>query len=432
MDYKKSIYNIILEKNGKSYVWNTLSGAFAGLTEDMASCLLAEDCDISLLPDFDTLRKNYFIVPSTFDEYGYVIHRADRIMETEEPETLFFVIAPTLNCNYHCPYCFENQRTSFASMSREVIAGTKNFISTAVKANRRLKYLQVTWFGGDPLLCLSAIEEIGDFLSGLCAERNIVYRASVITNGRFLNQKAVDVLLKSHIVKLQVSFDGTEEQYCEYKKASADDYRATLSNVALAARNGLPVLIRINIRNNDFAPAYRLADLLLGKMNLNGQIKIYPAFVNEGPADGRADLYTKYVPLESSFARYIRDTYSENSYFNKLAFAHGVSCHLSCKNNYCIGPEGELYKCEHHFGQKNYVTGSIFRSNEDSFAARYHRIAAACQREEKCRFCPVFPICMGGCPNSALLGERNFDCGSFLLHLKERQLRTIKGHTEQP
>lgn len=428
MKYKRSIYNIIANEGGKSFVWNTLSGAVAVLDDNLLAYISSEVTDINHCEELESLRENHFIVPEAFDEYNFVLERADRMMEEAEPENMFLVIAPTLNCNYRCQYCFENQRTSFSSMSQRVIVDTKNFIRKKVDRNCHLKCLQVTWFGGEPLLRLAEIEEMEIFFANLCEKRNIEYRSSLITNGRFLNQHAIDVLLRTHIRKLQISFDGTETTYCQSKQASVEDYRITLSNVKMAAQSGLPILIRINIRNNDFSPAYQLSDLLLGEMELSRMIKIYPAFVNEGPVESRAEMYRRFVDLEHSFAQYIFDHYSADNYFNKLAFAHGIPCSLSCNGNVCIGPNGELYKCEHHFGQMEYVVGNIYQNTAESFENEYYQITKQSLHKEDCRCCPVFPICMGGCPNSMILGEHNFDCNSFISYLTRRQLRNITSH----
>ena len=422
--YKKSAYTILCERGGKPYIWNTLSGALASIDPDMIASLLTDVIDPASCPNFDALKANRFIVPSDFDEYEFVLNRANLIKATEDPRNMFFVIAPTLNCNYRCPYCFEEGRTSFCNMSSETCSEIKHFITDKILANDNLKYLHITWFGGEPLLCLDKIEDISFYLIGLCAARNIECRFSVITNGRYLDSHAIDVLQKMNVKKVQISFDGTQATYCAAKKATVSDYNETLKNVVLAAKRGLPLLIRMNIRNNNFAPAYELADLLLWDKGLANNIKLYPAFVVEGDTESRAKRYSEFVTLEKEYAKHIIKNYSADSYYNKLAVSHGVSCSLSCKGNYCIGPEGELYKCEHHFGQRQYVVGTVWGQTEP-FAAQYRNISESNDRKPECRTCPVFPICMGGCPNSHLQHEKNFDCTAFITHLIDRQLRVL-------
>jgi len=424
--FKKSDYTIICEKDGKYYLWNTLRGGLAEVSPDVISCLSSGMFDPSSCPDFEELNANRYIVPSDSDEYGFILERAKSIKAKEDPKNMFFAIAPTLKCNYHCPYCFENDRTSFSSMSDQTSSAVKQFISEKAAANSNLKCLHITWFGGEPLLCLNTIEEISMYLLDFCAKRNIECRFSIITNGRYLDLHAIEILQKMKVKKVQISFDGPQKTYCQAKRASNEDYKQTLNNVILAAQCGLPLLIRINIRDNNFTPAYELADLLLWDNGLAHLIKLYPAFVVEGNKEDRAKRYADFVKLEKEYARHIINNYSLDSYYNKFAVSHGISCSLSCKNNYCIGPSGELYKCEHHFGQKDYVVGDVWGKTE-VFADLFRVISENSDKKTECAKCPVFPICMGGCPNSHLLHEKNFDCKSFIEHLIDRQLRVIKG-----
>lgn len=423
--YKKSVYTITCNRDGKHYIWNTLSGALASVDDEVIACLSSGQFDPSSCPTFDDLKSNRFIVPSDFDEYNYILERAKSIKAKEDPRNMYFVIAPTMKCNYRCMYCFENRRTSFTSMSKQTCTEVKHFIADKIAANSNLKCLHITWFGGEPLLCLSTIEDMSTYFSDLCEKLSVECRFSVITNARYLDLHAIEVLQKMKVKKVQVSFDGPQKTYCTAKRASAEDYKQTLNNVVLAAQCGLPIIIRINIRNNDFAPAYELGDLLLWDNNLAHSIKLYPAFVVEGNVEDRAKQYVDFVKLEKEYAKHIAENYSSDSYFNKLAVSHGVSCSLSCKNNYCIGPEGELYKCEHHFGQKEYIVGTVWGQTEP-FAEEYQSVSDSCDRKPECKACPVFPICMGGCPNSHLLREKNFDCASLINHLFERQLRVLK------
>lgn len=424
--YLSSRYNIVAERCGRHYVWNTLSGAVAVLDDEIERRLFSDEIDLLQDSVIQELAQNYIVIPDGFDEYEYVLKRARGILTEGTPTDLHVVIAPTLRCNYHCEYCFESKRTSFSDMERSIAEETWRFVKEKIEGNCKLGCFHVTWFGGEPLLRLDIIRWLSSHFIEMCESRDVIYRASLITNGRYLDADAVDVLIKDRIKRTQISLDGTEGLYCQVKHASKSDYYATISNVERAVQKGLPIVLRINIRNNDFSSAYKLADLFLGEMSLDGMIKLYPAFVSEGDVAGRKSLYADFVIGEKRFAQYIFDRYSRKSYYNKLSFAHGVACSLSCENNFCIGPKGELYKCEHHFGRENFIVGDIFSNNRARFAQEYEHVCYSSMQKETCKNCPIFPICLGGCPNSNLLGEENFDCKSFVGHLIDCQLRKVE------
>lgn len=171
--------------------------------------------------------------------------------------------------------------------------------------------------------------------------------------------------------------------------------------------------------------AYELVDLLFDKMSLSGKLKVYPAFVYEGDDDKQKSMRDGFVEGKKRFARYVYDKFSEKSYYNKLSFARGVACSLSCLNNFCIGPDGELYKCEHHFGRKGFIVGNVFSDERCRFLQEFESAIQAFRSKDLCRKCPIFPICLGGCPNSNFLGGRNADCKSYIEHLTECQVRRV-------
>lgn len=426
-NYMPSRYNLIYKSNDLYYVWNTLSGAVATLNEEILGLLFCGEIGHLKSAVIENLVKNRIVVPSSFDEYEYVLNRSNKILNEESPQDLHFVIAPTLHCNYRCEYCFELSRTSFSDMTEDVSSKVCNFVKNCVDRNCNLRCLHITWFGGEPLLRADIIEKLSNSFVEFCSLRNIDYRATLITNGRYLDARVAEKLVKIGIKRIQISLDGTMESYCRAKRASRSDYLTTIANVGNAARKGLPIVLRINIRDNDFSSAYQLADLFFAKMALGGMVKLYPAFVNEGDLKKRRDLYAGFVLEDKRFARYVYDKYSEESYYNKLSFAHGVACSLSCKSNFCIGPMGELYKCEHHFGQKDFIVGNIsdVGCNDKSFLPTYERSVKASMYKEQCKECSVFPICLGGCPNSNLLNDQAFDCKDYIKYLVECQMRRI-------
>lgn len=75
-----------------------------------------------------------------------------------------------------------------------------------------------------------------------------------------------------------------------------------------------------------------------------------------------------------------------------------------------------------------YIVGNISQDTAEPFENEYYQITKQSLHKEACRCCPVFPICMGGCPNSAVLEEHNFDCNSFISYLTRRQLRNITSY----
>ena len=65
---------------------------------------------------------------------------------------LILTINPTLACNFACPYCFEKQHPDI------FMNGTiENKIINFINLHKGAKILDVTWFGGEPLLAFDRI-----------------------------------------------------------------------------------------------------------------------------------------------------------------------------------------------------------------------------------------------------------------------------------
>lgn len=59
------------------------------------------------------------------------------------------IIAPTLDCNFRCPYCFEDLKKIY--MTKGTVNAIKNFVRNKIKNG--VTNLNVSWYGGEPLLC---------------------------------------------------------------------------------------------------------------------------------------------------------------------------------------------------------------------------------------------------------------------------------------
>ena len=76
-------------------------------------------------------------------------------------------------------------------------------------------------------------------------------------------------------------------------------------------------------------------------------------------------------------------------------------------NSLCIGPKGELYKCEHDFGVDEKCIGSI---TEGIYFSDHFMQYMNQPLPQKCKECKIFPLCLGGCPNARSYSADNSSC----------------------
>ena len=418
--YKASIYNNYFLDGEKTYIWNSFTGALASFEQDTLHLLDQDVITEGESPFIDMLLHNGYIVDQNADEYQYVCDRSEEHLTNGTPERLNYVIAPTMACNYKCVYCFENGRQSFQSMTEKVASDILRFILQEMDKHNSLKEVHITWFGGEPLLQQERIKEISYPLINECVKRGVNYGASIITNGRYLTAETAKLLAAVRVNKVQISFDGTEKIYCEKKVATPEDYRTTLENIRAAAEYLHQIIVRINVGEDNAKDVYKLADILLGEYCLAGKIRLCPAFTVEGAKDERPAKYRRFAEFEKQFKQYVLRTYGASSYDERIPHARGCVCNMACRGSFCIGPKGELYKCEHHFGRKEYEVGDIYGAVDEMRRNAYDDLSRKTLQREACKSCPVFPVCMGGCPNSTAEDTLNFDCDSYRKRMVEQ------------
>lgn len=78
--------------------------------------------------------------------------KMDYLLESFSNSKLILTLAPTSQCNFNCPYCFEENKP-ICKMSEQTISNIVKFIAKY----ENLKQLYLTWYGGEPLLALNIL-----------------------------------------------------------------------------------------------------------------------------------------------------------------------------------------------------------------------------------------------------------------------------------
>lgn len=413
--YKPSRYNVLVDRPQGSYLWNTFTGALIKLDEDATAYLASFEGGREVDGDgrFACLLENGCIVDSRYDELGKVLFDEKTVMLEEHPSAVRYTIAPGLGCNYACDYCFEQGRRGGRGMSRTTQDAVCDFIIGAAEANLRLEAIGVTWFGGEPLLYLDAIEHMSARLMAFCEVAGLAYSAGIVTNGRFLTPEAARTLVACAVNRVQISVDGMAELYTRNKHASREDFDAVIGNVCACA-DILPITVRINVAD-DGSEALALTRHLLGERGLDGKIGIYAAHVRDYCGATNAEereSHRDFLAFEKSYQALFGEDrpFSAESLSRIAPKRRCTTCLSVCAPNYCIGPEGELYRCEHHFGSPEHVVGTVregrfYTAADTAYLTHVHRA--------ECLACELLPICLGGCPNDSRGGEGALACDEF-------------------
>lgn len=171
-----SKYNYLFKTERFGYLlFNSLSNIFLHIPESSVPTLKGLQLHPEKITDLenqDQLLQYKVIVDNDFDEISLL--KASESIARYSPNTLGLVIAPTLGCNFRCSYCYEsNKQTTLMD------SNVQDAIVNYVRERKQFKNLDVTWYGGEPLLCMNIIEKLSsDFIN-----LNLNYSAGIITNG---------------------------------------------------------------------------------------------------------------------------------------------------------------------------------------------------------------------------------------------------------
>lgn len=210
---KWSKYNFMFKaKSGDFYLlYNTMSNVFLKLDNSIASLLLKirngqlseDDLDEELRKEI--LDNNILVRDDNIELAKFKLLKQYNRMNDD---VLSLTIAPTMACNLHCSYCFEQNHPS-VFMKDDV----EDAIIAFIKGLRDVKYIHISWFGGEPLLYFDRIVSLTNRIKSIQTVKG--YEAEIITNGVNMSADKASALENLNIKTVHVTIDGLESIHNE-------------------------------------------------------------------------------------------------------------------------------------------------------------------------------------------------------------------------
>jgi uncharacterized protein len=265
--------------------------------EESEGLLLAE---LASLQKFSFQEFNNKETINEFVEKGYVISaniseitEAEKayLGESQKGTSIIITITTTTICNMDCPYCFEVNKPSVVLKNATLLQNIKNYVTQMINmSSRKFDSLELTWYGGEPLINIKVIQELTPLLLEIAQENNLVYQAGIITNGIYLTQENLKILTEEcFVLTYQVTVDGAEETHNRnrpLKGKNQENYTKIMRNLS-----GLPdssfLILRVNVDREvaegidqllDDLESYQIWPQRIKKM----QIDLRPVIAYEG------------------------------------------------------------------------------------------------------------------------------------------------------
>jgi uncharacterized protein len=426
---KASRYNrLFRSEDGMWLAFNSWSTALAEIDPEQKDFVVAlleapdtTPCETSEQRGIrEALLRAHFLIHDEDDELATA--KADLLRDRFRVDQLHLTIAPTMDCNFRCDYCFEEHLK--VSMSKHVQDRLQEWTHARLDT---AKLLAVCWYGGEPLLprAFPVVERLSEGFMELCRSRGARYEAQLVTNGFFLDRPRMERLRELGVGKVQVTLDGPPEQHDRRRHLQGG--RGTFDRILQNLKECVDLAefqVRINIDARNSMDALRVVEILV-EHGLGDKTRAYLAQVtHDGAACGNIQ---ELCYSSSDFARMEVEVYREAArrglplarYPFRLA---GAFCTADRLNGYVVAPNGLLFKCWHEvtmnpersIGSLLDEQQSFQRSNEDKWL-NWDALS-----KPGCRSCDVMPMCHGGCPLEAMRHpERDRGaCEHFKFHLE--------------
>lgn len=395
-----SKYNHLCELRGtKNYLlYNFLTGAMLELNQDYKSRI--SSMDLLSSSEKELLLENGFIV-SDFDEIKYLKY-GNKLVCTDN-ELLSILIAPTMACNFRCPYCFEHHGSGM--MDQEVQNEIISFIEATIKKNKH-KHLFVYWFGGEPLLGINIIEKMSMRILDIVDKYGISYSSAMSTNGYNLSEKNFAILEKCKLNRIQITLDGMREMNDKTRvlangEGTFDVIVANLRN----AHTTITIHIRSNLTRENIEEFAKL-NKLIGEIRENNKIDISLYGAHMSVYDFNNENVDE---LELSMQEY-SDALKKNNMIgtNKKSKCRFAFCDAAKVYSFCFDEKGNMYKCWNDIGNRKFSYDNVFDANRRGviFLNNNALDYLAESFPDECMECKILPICMGGCIKKRVIEHR--------------------------
>ena len=390
-----SMFDIFFEEDGHFYICNTLRGGLHEVDQKTYELCVSSKNDPSEISKMsadliENLSSAGYLVDYCSDAESINLLRYMKLIKSFQSDRLTLVIAPTLYCNFACPYCYEKDLPN-QQMKDETINELIEFI---VQREDTFKYLEICWHGGEPLAAINVIDKI---LNRIKSEIKIDLKGhSIVTNGYLINEKVLDCFSRFPLGYIQITIDGNEHTHNlnRISKNGQPTFDRIIKNIDLLVKK-LPntnVGVRMNVHKNnvhEFVPLYNA----LSKRWEGSKVNIYPAFV--------MDNQSCKVPCFNSIEKtaFLYDLYKKigRKYSDVDMRLKTGNCTAIYENSYVIGPNGDIFKCWVDVGVPEKRVGDLKSGIHNHALIEKYILSSDKFSDKKCLACSVFPICSGGC-----------------------------------
>jgi uncharacterized protein len=420
-------------KDGTLILYNSYTGAISGFpakVRDQVERLLHKEGFQGTLTGLSQyLHERGYLIEEGVNE----LHRARLLYGNlhYRQDSMEFILLPSEECNFRCVYCYETfPRGTMEPWVR------KSVITLLQRRAPMLKSFQSSWFGGEPLLGLEAMRELGPKFVEICESNNIAYSSGITTNGYLLTPDVFQEVISWNIRTFQITVDGAPEDHDRQrvlKDGGGGTFDRILDNLKemRKTKESFKVFIRTNFNPSNL----QNIDSYLGALNdLKNDRRFVLRFYAVGKWGGPNDRDLEVCGQRGEKEREELDVlaselgYNVETRFPYMQPRSGSSvCYAARPNSFIIGADGKLMKCTIVLDTEDYnIVGHMTEDGRAEIDVDKLNlwVAPYFEDDEACKKCFYLPSCQGcSCPLS-IIAHKERPCPEEKKNIK-RSLQSI-------
>ena len=387
--YRIMRYVLRIHYDGKELLHNVVTGQLIVL-EDY------ERINFDKLPiEYETwmeqLVAKHFLVNDRCDEHEQVVNLREILRRMDDIQNKSgvsnYIILPTTACNAHCFYCYQRDIKP-ETMSLE----TANDVVKFIKKHCSNDMIWIRWFGGEPTLAVSVIDQICEGLN----KNSINFTSRMTTNGYLIDDELIEKMKRDwHLKQIMISLDGSENSYNSTKSFSNvydNPYRRVLRNIKLLLEHGIYVSLRMNFDKMNYMDFGELLMDILNNFGKNPLLEVRPHNIIPNNRAHDSSSLCEYERWCSDKIVELNEMSRKKGLYHKeypLPSLQYKGCLAASDHANVILPDGSVVSCPDSL-DKEQVKGNIWQGitdiDRDKSWKRFGDF-------DKCKDCLFFPKC---------------------------------------
>lgn len=392
---KQSKYNTIVSLGKQQVLYNTITNKFVVLSDAIKEALKCE----TVSPLSLKLESNNYLVKDDVDEKQMI--ESLFVQRRFSSKVYQLTLNTSLDCNLCCWYCYETHAKK-TNMSLELVKNILLHLEIKSQADP-FKILELSFFGGEPLLNYKAIKALLEGVKMLSERFDFDIHLTFVTNGTLINQKYVE-LLKEFKVRFQITIDGNKDTHNNTRKYKSkllgtDSYGRIMDNLKLLNEQEAEFyfIVRVNYETDTLKSISKLmADLeFLDKRRT--ALSLHRVWQHKATEEDSALLIDAI------------------NYMNSMGFVVSTfplatnleNCYADNYNQAIINYDGNVYKCTARDFSSEQPSGKLNSLGLIEWNAPLLLDRLALDIPQKCKDCLLLPSCTGICSQKKVEAKDN-------------------------